>query len=96
MKTNWGEEVKLHAFLTSVFDESEWSASRPGRFVPWVRAPVALWIAGWVGGGKEQESNHCSCRQLNSGRPARTEWTTSARVQANIGSENKRDWVTRL
>jgi hypothetical protein len=26
----------------------EWSASRPGRFIPWERAPVTHWILGWV------------------------------------------------
>jgi hypothetical protein len=30
-------------------DGSEWSASRPGRFIPRKRALGTLWIGGWVG-----------------------------------------------
>jgi hypothetical protein len=26
-----------------------WSAVRPGRFIPWERAPGTHWIGGWVG-----------------------------------------------
>jgi hypothetical protein len=32
METYGVVEVQLHAFLTSALDESEWSASSPGRF----------------------------------------------------------------
>jgi hypothetical protein len=32
IKTYEEVEVKLHAFLTSALDGSEWLASRPGRF----------------------------------------------------------------
>jgi hypothetical protein len=35
--------------LTSALDVGEWSASRPGRFIPRERAPGTLWIGGWVG-----------------------------------------------
>ena len=28
-----GAQVKLHSFLTSALDESEWLISRPGRFL---------------------------------------------------------------
>jgi hypothetical protein len=38
MKTYWGVEVQLHAFLISALDGGEWSASRTGRFDPWERA----------------------------------------------------------
>jgi hypothetical protein len=31
MKTYWGMEVYLHAFLTSALDGGEWSASPPGK-----------------------------------------------------------------
>jgi hypothetical protein len=48
MKTYWGVEVKLHAFLTSALDGDEWSASRPGRFTPRERVPSTHWIGGWV------------------------------------------------
>jgi hypothetical protein len=42
-------ELLLHAFLTSVLDGDEWSASRPGRFILEERAPGTHWIDGWVG-----------------------------------------------
>jgi hypothetical protein len=35
--------------LTSALDGGEWSASRPGRFTPRVRALGTHWIGGWVG-----------------------------------------------
>jgi hypothetical protein len=49
MKTYWGVELWLHAFLTSALDGGEWSASRPGRFTTRERAPGTHWIGGWVG-----------------------------------------------
>jgi len=49
MKTYWGIEVQLHAFLTSALDGGEWSASRPSRLPPRERAPASHWIGGWVG-----------------------------------------------
>jgi hypothetical protein len=48
VKTYWGVEVQLHAFLTSARDGGEWSASRPGRFAPRERAPSTHYIGGWV------------------------------------------------
>jgi hypothetical protein len=39
-------EVQLHVFLTSTLDGGEWSASRPGRFTPGVRAPGTHLIGG--------------------------------------------------
>jgi hypothetical protein len=39
MKTYWGVEVHLHAFLTLTLDGGERPASRPGRFTPRERAP---------------------------------------------------------
>jgi hypothetical protein len=35
-------------FLTSALDGGEWSASRPGLFIPGERAPGTHWIGGWV------------------------------------------------
>jgi hypothetical protein len=35
--------------LTSALDGGEWSASRPGRFIPRERAPGIHWIGGRVG-----------------------------------------------
>jgi hypothetical protein len=32
MNILWGEEVQLHAYLTSAVNGGEWSASRTGRF----------------------------------------------------------------
>jgi hypothetical protein len=49
MKTHWGVEVYLHAFLTSALHGGEWSASRAGRFTPREKAPGTHWIGGWVG-----------------------------------------------
>jgi hypothetical protein len=34
MKTYWDVELYLHTFLTSAVDGGEWSASRPGHFIP--------------------------------------------------------------
>jgi hypothetical protein len=34
--------------MTSALVGGEWSASRPGRFTPWERAPGIHWIGGWV------------------------------------------------
>jgi hypothetical protein len=49
MKAYWGVEVQLHAFLSSVLDGGEFSASHTGRFTPRERAPGTHWIEGWVG-----------------------------------------------
>jgi hypothetical protein len=49
MKTYGGGEVYLHAFLTSALGGGEWSASRPGHFIPVKRAPDTLWMGGWEG-----------------------------------------------
>jgi hypothetical protein len=35
--------------LTSALDRGEWSASRPGRFIPRERVPGTHWIGGSVG-----------------------------------------------
>jgi hypothetical protein len=42
MKAYWGSGGIAHAFLTSALDGGEWSASRPGRFTHWERAPNLL------------------------------------------------------
>jgi hypothetical protein len=36
-------------YLTSALAGGEWSASRPGRFIPRETAPGFHWIGGWVG-----------------------------------------------
>jgi hypothetical protein len=35
--------------LTSTLYEGEWSASRPGHFIPRVRTLGTHWIGGWAG-----------------------------------------------
>jgi hypothetical protein len=47
-KAYGGEDVKIHIFLTSALVGGEWSASRPGSFIPGERAPGTHWIGGWV------------------------------------------------
>jgi hypothetical protein len=44
-------DVQIHILLTSALSGGEWSASRPGRFTPWERAPGTHWIGGWVDPG---------------------------------------------
>jgi hypothetical protein len=41
-------DVLIHIFLTSALDGGEWSASCPGRFIPWERVTGTHWIGGWV------------------------------------------------
>jgi hypothetical protein len=48
MKAYGGVDVWIHVFLTSALVGGEWSASRPGRFIPGERAPGTHWIGGWV------------------------------------------------
>jgi hypothetical protein len=49
MKTYWGMEVQLHAFLTSALEGDEWLALGPGCFTRWETAPRTRWLGGWVG-----------------------------------------------
>jgi hypothetical protein len=48
MKTYWKLRCSSN-FLASALDRGELSASRPGRFIPWERAPCTHWILGFVG-----------------------------------------------
>jgi hypothetical protein len=41
--------VQIHIFLTSALIGGEWSASRPGRFIPRGRTHGTHWTGGWVG-----------------------------------------------
>jgi hypothetical protein len=49
MKVHWEWRYSATYPLTSALDGDEWSASRPGRFIPRERAPGTHWIGGWVG-----------------------------------------------
>jgi hypothetical protein len=44
-----GMEVQLHAYLISVLDVGEWSASCPIHFTPRESVPSTHWIEGWLG-----------------------------------------------
>jgi hypothetical protein len=81
MKTYWGVAIYLYAFLTSVLDEGEWSASCPGHLTPRVRVPGTHWIGGWVGASasasmdtlvKGKNTTIAPCQELNSGFPAQS------------------------
>jgi hypothetical protein len=48
MKAYGAADVWIHIFLTSALVGGEWSASRPGRFIPTERVPGTHWIGGWV------------------------------------------------
>jgi hypothetical protein len=41
-------DVYIQIFVTSALAGGEWSASRPGRFIPGERVPGIHWIGGWV------------------------------------------------
>jgi hypothetical protein len=49
MKAYGGMDVFIQAFLTYELAGGEWSASRPGRFIPGESAPGTHWIGVWVG-----------------------------------------------
>jgi hypothetical protein len=50
MKAYGGVDVWIYIFLTSVLVGGEWSASRPGSFIPGERPPPCThWIGDWVG-----------------------------------------------
>jgi hypothetical protein len=49
MEAHCGEEVQLHASLTSALDGGDWSASCPSRFTPWKELLVRIGQeAGWA------------------------------------------------
>jgi hypothetical protein len=48
MKAYWGVDVYIHIFLSLALAGGEWSASRPGRFIPGESAPSIHWIGGWL------------------------------------------------
>jgi hypothetical protein len=48
IKTYWGVEVQLYAFIILALYGGEWSASRPGHFTPGVNSYGIHWIGDWV------------------------------------------------
>jgi hypothetical protein len=46
IELSWADALKTYE--GSELDGGEWSASRPGRFTPGVRAPTTPWVGGWV------------------------------------------------
>jgi hypothetical protein len=82
LKRHMGSGVTAPPFLTSVPDEGEWWASRPGSFTRGERFPGTHWIGGWLGprvGLDDVEKGKIRhCRESNPGRPARspryTDW----------------------
>jgi len=75
MKTYWGVEVQLHAFLTSALYGCEWSDSRSGLFTPGARDTGTHLIRGSVNlrvsldAVEKRKIHHCPSQELNSGRP---------------------------
>jgi hypothetical protein len=50
MKTYGGVDVQIHVFFfASALVGGEWSASRPGGFIPRERVSGTRWIGGWIG-----------------------------------------------
>jgi hypothetical protein len=82
IKTYGEVELQLHAFLASVLDEGEWSATRTGRFTPGLRAPVTYLICGYHSLDAVAKRNiPCPCRESNLGRPARSLVTVLTRLR---------------
>jgi hypothetical protein len=67
MKAYGGVAVQIHIFLTSTLVGGEWSASRPGHFIPGVRAPGTHWIGG-LGGPQSRSGSRGEEKILDSTR----------------------------
>jgi hypothetical protein len=73
----------------------EWSASRPGHFIPRERVPGTHWMGGWVDPRKcldtvVKRNIFCPFRKLNIGSPTRS---PSLYRLSNLGSPLTRDIV---
>jgi hypothetical protein len=66
-----------HIFLTSALVGGEWTASRPGRFTPELRATGTQWIGDWVGPrvglDDVEKRKFLTVSGLELGRPARNQ-----------------------
>jgi hypothetical protein len=51
-------------------DGGEWSASRPGQFIPGTRWRLGGHRSRSGRDGEKKKSHHCPCRELNPIRPA--------------------------
>jgi hypothetical protein len=70
-----GNGCRAPPFLTSVLNDSEWSASGPGGFTSWEMDPGNQWIGDCKGpssGGDaaEKRKTICLCWESKSGNPA--------------------------
>jgi hypothetical protein len=91
IKTYWGVEVKLHAFLTSALDGGEWSASQPGRFTPGEyssRFPLdRMW------GGLQNRSGHGGAEKNSKPQPGiELRGVIAPLPQYAIGAQLKSHW----
>jgi hypothetical protein len=71
MKPYVGVESYLSAFLTSVLDGGEWSASHSGPLPPMQETSALHWVGGWVGrrdtlDDVEKRKISCGYREFNS------------------------------
>jgi hypothetical protein len=89
---------QLHAFSISALDGGEWSASRPSHFTPGKEPPVPNGSeAGWAPEPvwtrwRRKKSHHCTFRELNPGRPARSlvsTLTKLSRLLCGYGGKQK-------
>jgi hypothetical protein len=48
MANNLSYGTAPHIILTFALYESEWSASLPGRIIPWERSSDTQWTGGWM------------------------------------------------
>jgi len=75
MKRIGGVDVYATYSLTSTLDGGEWSASRPGRFVPREIVSGTPWIRGWVGSRAGMDAvakRKITYQESNLGRPIRS------------------------
>jgi hypothetical protein len=75
MKTFRIVEVQPHAFLTSILDVGEWSASRRAGFIHGdPRSPLGRRLCGPEIRSRrgDKEKNSCPSRESNPGRPFRS------------------------